>query len=78
MANPDTPPEGFPSDPRTALMFKAQEDWSTVLTVLRGQVEQTRQAGFTDVQAHAMVAAALVSEVAVSAFVGAPKRDGDR
>lgn len=73
MANPNTP---LPSDRVTALMFQAQEDWGNVVTVLQGQVEQTRQAGFTDVQAHAMVAAAFVGDVAKSALVGARQKDG--
>ncbi|MFE7462278.1 hypothetical protein ACWFMI_25210 [Nocardiopsis terrae] len=77
MANPDTPPEGFPTDPRAAVFFEAQENWGQVLMVWQGQVEQTRQAGFTDVQAHAIVAAAIVEKVAKSAFVGAPQPDGD-
>ncbi|KOX12482.1 hypothetical protein [Nocardiopsis sp. NRRL B-16309] len=76
MANPDTPPDGFPEDPTAAVMFEAQEDWAHTLNTLGGMVEQARRVGFTDPQAHAMVAATFVRQVALSVFVGAPE-DGE-
>lgn len=74
MANPNTPPGGFtPEQQALNAMFEAQEGWGHALGVFAGMVEQTRRAGFTDSQAHAMVAAALVQKVAESVFVTDPK-----
>lgn len=72
MANPSTPPGGIPHDPATAVMFEAQEHWAQHVTTMMGMVEQTRRAGFTRAQSRALVASALVHQVATSAFV----RDG--
>lgn len=74
MANPNTSPGGFtPEQQALNAMFEAQEGWGHALGVFTGMVEQTRREGFTGSQARAMVAAALVQEVASSAFVRDPK-----